>query len=118
MQIRRFFTNYKRGYSQFAVMSSGATLLLSLYTALVISIGGYVSKWLIIGVLIACAGVAVLILSKFGEWDYNNIRSIYRQDCEIEITSHPYRQDSIILDMAVARAVGVDPAILEKWVRK
>jgi hypothetical protein len=115
INIREFFTNYKKGYNQAVVVMNGFALLLQLYTAIRVSVGQQVPTLLLIAAIGVMAVAGVLTVNRFGNWDYTSKKSLFKKDVEIEIKNHPYHQDTVRFNLMMAEAHGLDASFLEKW---
>ncbi len=112
--IRKFWTNYKRGYGQVSLLLNASMLGLSLYTALVVSVTG-IAKETLLTIIIVAGILAVIFMAWFGNWDYSNKRTFYKKDAEIEYRNNPFVQDSVRFNIELGKALGVDTSVWEKW---
>lgn len=91
--------------------------MLSLFTALKITLASYLPTWEIICLVLVVGIVGAVALCNFGNWDYTHRRTLYKKDVEIETLNNEYTQSQIKFHVAMGKKMGIDVSEIEKWVR-
>lgn len=109
-RIREKWSQFKRGMSQVSFIVQLATLAFSVYTALTVS---GLPQWITIGLVMLGFVTGVLVVWRFGAWDFdpNRPRTIYRKDIQVD----PWWQAFARHNIEVAKALHTDPSIWYEW---